>query len=633
MNKRKILIFTSVVFGSTICGSILFTNCSKSSFSTRRDDSSFVIASTIEDENQNSKYLVSCLAKTFNKTAVLKLAEIKKYSEDVLTNDSVTPETVLVVKIDHQCLANSTSLSPISNTLKNRPEGLISDLEFGSYKYSFTATVPRADFENIINNDACIHYIDKNTTYTISSSGDTDDQYYNMQTHLSYIKHPLIYKKVFNPLNGINKEVRIAIIDSGVDISNPDLTNNILRDVRDQVIGLNAISNNTDVSDSGFHGTHVAGIAGASSGNQIGVSGVLGAMVKIIPIRVSNDGSSVDLDAVINGIYWATKQKADVINMSLSAKGAAGNRPLFKEAIANAIAGGVTVVVAAGNDGQTITTDSSIVTMKDCYGNPLKNNLGQTLVMDTSHVYPMKYSNLFNGLISVGSVDTVSNSISCFSNRSSTYVKIMAPGSAGTLGIISTVPTRISALGYANKVGLSPINGTSMSSPVVAGAAALTISLARSRGYNPLPEQIEKLLLKGSIKTDTLKSYAVDGNNLDLNSLIELIDQDTNINSTSSTERTASFGNIQIAAQPANKQAILGETVNFEVMTTESSSILINYQWYRNNKILTGANSRILTIPKTLASHSGEYHVVLSAGKTTVTSQKATLTLGKQYCD
>lgn len=633
MSNRAIKFFFGVIIAGGLTTVVFFNNCSKSSFDTIRDDSSFVIASTIDDGSVDNDYFVSCIPKTSSKLVTTTLSSEIKYSPDILTDTMVSKDTTLVVKVDHKCLSTNNKLSPISMALKNRPQGLILDLEFGSYKYNLTESLSKIQFEELINSDECISFVDKNNTYYISSAGDINDVYYANQDHLTAIAHKDIYKNIFNSMNGINKEVRVAIIDSGVDTSNPDLINNMLRDTSEQVIGLNALSNNKNVADSGFHGTHVAGITAASSGNGIGISGVLGASIKIIPIRVSNDGSSVDLDAVINGINWAAKQKADVINMSLSAKGAKGDRPLLREAIDFAIKSGTTIVVAAGNDGQVITQNSNLVPMKDCSGNYYKDANGNIIGMDTAHVYPMKYASSINGLISVGSVDAITGLLSCFSNRSPEFVEILAPGSASTIGIISTVPSIISNLGYANKYNGSPINGTSMSSPVVAGAAAMTIALARSRGYSALPEQVEKLLTKGAIQDPTLTSYAKNGQKLNLKSLVNLIDQDTHLQTSSTIDRSNAYGNIVIAQQPENKKVVLGEKVDLELTLNESSSILINYQWYRNGRVITGANSRTLSIPKVMASHAGTYQVVLSAGKTKISSSTATLVVGSQYCN
>lgn len=591
--------------------STLFNNCAGSSFSTLSDGSSLVAPFKIEDD-PSLVGVVDCLPKEALNGAPVKSKlnfkdlDLRKYSEEVFDDDHILTNSVLIVKVSHQCLAKSNTLSAVSRTIKERPEGLIADIETGAYQYSFPSVMRRSEFETLIDSDPCILFVDKNAVFEISSAGDVNDQYYTQQKYLQEINHSQIYKKIFNSQNGINKEVRLAIIDSGMDTTNPDLTANVLRDQQDKVIGLNAIDNSAEVADAGFHGTHVAGIAGASSGNTVGISGVLGSSIKLIPIRVSVDGTRVDMDAVINGINWATQQKADVINMSLSSTGPGSNRPLFQEAIANAIANNVLVVVAAGNDGQMVT--------------------------ENSQIYPMKYAASMPGLISVGSVDALTNAISSFSNRSSTYVKIMAPGSSGNDGILSTVPSRVSALGYANKVGGNPIHGTSMASPMVAGAGALVTALVRSRGFKGSPEQVERALTAGSVQDPNLINYSVKGQRLDLSRLIALVDRETGISSDSTTPRTEASGMVSIATQPLKTNALVGSPIKLEVTPSSDSSIFLNYQWYRNGRPLPGAESSSLLVPKTTESHAGLYQVEISAGATKVRSSKVRVTLGKAEC-
>lgn len=125
----------------------------------------------------------------------------------------------------------------------------------------------------------------------------------------------------------------IAIIDSGVDYTHPEL--------REQFSGGIDIVNNVDCSDVLGHGTHVAGIV---CGKATGVA----PEANYLAVKVLNDqgyGSEVD---VIMGIEWAVEHGAQIINLSLGSK----NRSEFEEnAIRYAIGRGVQVVAAAGNDG------------------------------------------------------------------------------------------------------------------------------------------------------------------------------------------------------------------------------------------------------------------------------------------
>lgn len=131
------------------------------------------------------------------------------------------------------------------------------------------------------------------------------------------------------------------VIDSGIDLDHPDL-------IVDTVYDKDFIDND-DVADDGYgHGTHVAGIIGATD-NEIGVIGVA-AGVTVVPVRVlDNSGTGAD-SGVIKGIDYAAGLAAagDVINLSLVADNL---DPVMDQAVRNAAAKGIYVTIAAGNAG------------------------------------------------------------------------------------------------------------------------------------------------------------------------------------------------------------------------------------------------------------------------------------------
>src|SRR5207248_8596592 len=114
---------------------------------------------------------------------------------------------------------------------------------------------------------------------------------------------------------GTGKGVTIAIVDTGVDLTHPDLAAHI-------VPGQNFIEPGRPPQDDFGHGTHVAGIAAAVANNGIGVAGVAPG-ANIMPVRVlhkerqpdgsyEGTGTSADVDA---GIHWAADHGAQVINL------------------------------------------------------------------------------------------------------------------------------------------------------------------------------------------------------------------------------------------------------------------------------------------------------------------------------
>ena len=136
--------------------------------------------------------------------------------------------------------------------------------------------------------------------------------------------------------------VRVAVIDTGVDASHPDLAGRVLGG-HDFVGG--------GPGDSNGHGTQVAGIIGAGGA----VAGMAPGSV-IVPYRVSEDGESVSSDLIELAIRRAAAEGADVINISLGIP--VGNESI-DAAVAEAASGGAVVVVAAGNDGPGPSTIGS----------------------------------------------------------------------------------------------------------------------------------------------------------------------------------------------------------------------------------------------------------------------------------
>ena len=146
--------------------------------------------------------------------------------------------------------------------------------------------------------------------------------------------------------------VIVAVIDTGVDPSHPDLKGRLLA-------GKDFVDDDEDPRDENGHGTLIAGIVAASTGNGVGVASVA-PKAKVLPVRVLDaDGTGVSSD-VADGIDWAVARGVDVINLSLAQEGAGGRGgvlgdellgdPSVGDAIKEAARAGVTVVVAAGND-------------------------------------------------------------------------------------------------------------------------------------------------------------------------------------------------------------------------------------------------------------------------------------------
>jgi subtilisin family serine protease/flagellar hook assembly protein FlgD len=221
--------------------------------------------------------------------------------------------------------------------------------------------------------------------------------------------------------------VKVAVIDTGVDVGHPDLAGKVVATHET----MSSTPSTTDVTDNVGHGTHVAGIAAAASDNGLGVVGT-GFDAAVMAVKAGDVDGFWD-DDLAAAITWAADNGARVINMSL---GGPGTTPVLSDAVSYAQAHGVLVVAAAGNEG----TET------------------------------MSYPAALPGVVAVGATDA-NGGRAWFSNYGS-WVTVAAPG----VGILSTVPTAGSQMAAAPTSGYSQANGTSMAAPIVAGQAALLMA-------------------------------------------------------------------------------------------------------------------------------------------------------------
>lgn len=234
-----------------------------------------------------------------------------------------------------------------------------------------------------------------------------NDTYYSDQWSLPKIKAPIAWD-----LGQSDASVQIAVIDTGVDYTHPDLAGKVIK-------GHNYVDNDNDPMDLNGHGTAVAGIAAAVTNNQQGIAGIA-PKAKIYAIRVLDENGSGTLDKVASGIVEAANHGAKVINLSL---GSSQGAQTLKDAIDYAWKKGAVIVAAAGNNGTTAPT------------------------------YPAYY----NKVLSVAATDTNDHKAN-FSNYGK-WVDVAAPG----VDILSTFVGG----------GYKTMSGTSMATPEVSGLAAL----------------------------------------------------------------------------------------------------------------------------------------------------------------
>jgi thermitase len=230
-----------------------------------------------------------------------------------------------------------------------------------------------------------------------------------------------------------SEKVVVAVVDTGIDASHAALKDNLWKDPNNKdTYGWNFVTNEANPSDEHGHGTHIAGIIGASYISQTGVSGVTH-HVSIMSVKYYSDANpgSVNLRNTVKAIEYAIDHGANIINYS-------GGGPEFSEseylALKKAESKGILFVAAAGNERQDID-------------------------LVENHYYPCSYR--LNNMICVSSTD-INNKLLRSSNWGKNYVDVAAPGE----NIYSALPS--GKYGY--------MSGTSQATAFVSGIAALLLS-------------------------------------------------------------------------------------------------------------------------------------------------------------
>lgn len=255
--------------------------------------------------------------------------------------------------------------------------------------------------------------------------------------------------------------VLVAVVDTGVDLTHPDLQANIASSgadfsepngtcVRSPGKGGTKTCTQDGAQDKNGHGTHVAGIIGAVANNGIGVAGVAPG-VRILPVRVLDAEGSGTTDQIASGIRYAADQGAKVINLSLGFLSGVGEvvkvvgalDPVYKS-IDYAYSKGAVVVFAAGNDAVPVCAEPAAHPKVICVGATDKN--------DVKSFYSNSDATLSKNYVSAPGGDA----LSCSGDIFSTYL-----ASAPDASYCST------------DKAYEALAGTSMAAPHVAGVAAL----------------------------------------------------------------------------------------------------------------------------------------------------------------
>lgn len=234
-------------------------------------------------------------------------------------------------------------------------------------------------------------------------------------------------------------EVIVAVLDSGVAAAHPDLLGRLTP-------GWNVVSNSPDTDDQiSSHGTHVAGIIAATTGNGTGIAGIC-PTARIMPVKVTNAYGTTGASWTASGIVFAADNGARVLNISL---GFDGSSELLRAAVQYAVGRGCVIACSAGN------------------------------VPAWPVVAPARYPEC----IAVGATDN-RDALTGFS-ATGPEIDLVAPGQ----DVLSTWHRLATPATYQYQ------SGTSQAAPIVAGVAALVLSADPS-----LSAQRTRAILEGSAR-------------------------------------------------------------------------------------------------------------------------------------
>lgn len=390
------------------------------------------------------------------------------------------------------------------------------------------------------------------------------DPYYNYQWN-------------FKSGNGINVEpawdistgsgVIVAVLDTGVAYTAPDLSNTNF------VPGYDFVNGDADPTDDNGHGTHVIGTIAQSTDNGIGTAGVA-YNCKIMPVKVLDAKGSGTLSKLIDGIYYASDNGAQVISMSLGfppSTTAANLAPLFP-ALDYAYNKGIVIVAAAGNDA----------------------------------ISQIGYPAAYDKCIAVGA--TRYDGTRAYYSNYGTALDIMAPGgdlrvdqnkdSYGDGILQNTFDSKTGTFGYYF------YQGTSMATPHVSGVAALLIS----KGVTG-PENVRKAIQftakdKGASGWDSGYGWGI-------------VDASAALNYNPASTTTVSIGSVNVmlnSAKPSGKNTLVTEKVTVTIVDTTTK---------------VGVKGATVTGKWSGAATDSDSGVTDTSGKVTLYSDQAKVPSGK----
>lgn len=363
----------------------------------------------------------------------------------------------IIVTLDTNCISTSGSLSE-QVRLQNSNE----TVSFARHAFSYTVTDSLSidNLTDLANADSCVLGITPPGQLEKASLPlpSTNDSFLSKQTYLQTLNYAHAYQYLVQKRSGSTK-ANVGFVDTGGDCSHPDISSNLISNC-----GYDAINHLTPTDNDG-HGSHVLGMVGAATNNATGVLGIASNGASLHAIKVIDVDTGTE-QAAYDGIQYAIAQNLDVINISLQSS---TRLTLIEQGVQEAVAAGIVVVLAAGNQGALL---GSVV-----------------------EVSPAMVGKDIDGAITVGSIDAVNRELSYFSNYGP-QVEIAATGainsslSAEKGGIYST--SKNNTYKY--------YMGTSQAAPVVTGAATLLVQFFKEHSVPYTPADIENIIKNSADK-------------------------------------------------------------------------------------------------------------------------------------
>ncbi|MFC4406575.1 S8 family serine peptidase [Haloarchaeobius iranensis] len=293
-----------------------------------------------------------------------------------------------------------------------------------------------------------VRYVEQNTTH--HAFAQPDDPKFDQQYAPQQVNAPAAWDTTFGSEN-----VTVAIVDTGVDYTHPDLQSRFGSNKGKDFAGGD---NDPNAPSGENHGTHVAGIASATTDNGTGVAGMSDSTLLACRALGGGSGSTAD---IADAVEYATNQGADIINMSL---GGGGYTQTMKNAVSYAVNNGALPICAAGNDGSGSVS------------------------------YPAAYDEC----VAVSAVDSNEN-LANFSQYGPN-LDVAAPG----VDVLSTW----------NDSPYNTISGTSMACPAASGVAALGKAADASLSPTQLRSQLKSTAVDIGLSAEKQGAGRVDALNI-----------------------------------------------------------------------------------------------------------------------